>query len=114
MNKLLQGTGGSLFDPRELLKLVVNRLIFRLTFGGPVGEEEENGLMNIFEQARKFQKEANVGVLADFMPWLRFALKGHVAKVCRNELSFQHPNSFCCLGLALISVLCIKKLCIYT
>lgn len=61
-------------------------MIFRLTFGGPVGEEEENGLMGIFEQARKFQKEANMGVLADFMPWLRFALKGNVSKVCTIKI----------------------------
>ncbi|XP_031554625.1 cytochrome P450 1A1-like [Actinia tenebrosa] len=81
MKKRLQETQASLFDPRETLKLVVSRLVFRLTFGGPVGEEEENGLTNLFEQARKFQKEANIGILADFMPWLRFALKGPVSKM---------------------------------
>jgi hypothetical protein len=81
MNEVLLDTGGSPFDPRACLKLVVGRLVFHLVFGGPVGEEVDRDLINLSKQSRKFQEKANAAILADFMPWLRFALKGPVAKV---------------------------------
>jgi len=90
MTQILSDTGGSPFDPRSCLKMVVSRLIYRLTFGGVVGPVEEHDLYQLFKLSRKFQEAASsLVLLADFMPWMKFAMRKQmngVSSKCSNKV----------------------------
>lgn len=81
MNQILQDTGGSPFDPRACLKMVISRMLYRLTFGGNVNHEEENDLYQLSKTGREFMESSTFVLLADFMPWMKFAVKKQMQQV---------------------------------
>lgn len=81
LSQILQSIGQSPFDPRACLKMVISRMVYRLTFGGSVRSVEEHDLYQLSKTSREFQESTSLVLLADFMPWMKFAVKRQMKQV---------------------------------